>query len=78
MARGKAAGEAEASSGSSARAGRRTSLVAEVARELENQISLGKWPVGFRIGNEEDLARRLGVSRRTLREALRMESSSAE
>jgi len=72
MARGKPASEAEASSGGNARDGRRTSLVTEVARELENQISVGKWPVGFRIGNEEELARRLGVSRRTLREALRI------
>jgi DNA-binding FadR family transcriptional regulator len=46
-------------------------LSAQVARQLEDQITSGRWPVGTRIPGENELVAQLGVSRNTVREALR-------
>lgn len=46
-------------------------LSAQVARQLEEQITSGRWPVGTRIPGENELVAQLGVSRNTVREALR-------
>jgi len=56
----------------SAGPGRRVKLAVQVARELENKILTMKWPIGFQIGQEAALASELGVSRWTLREAVRV------
>ena len=47
------------------------SLSAQVARQIEDLITSGQWPVGHRIPAENDLVAQLGVSRNTVREALR-------
>lgn len=46
-------------------------LSAQVARQIEDLITSGRWPVGTRIPGENDLVAQLGVSRNTVREALR-------
>jgi len=51
-------------------------LAAQVARELEDRILAAKWPIGHQIGREADLAIGMGVSRWTLREAVRILESS--
>jgi DNA-binding FadR family transcriptional regulator len=51
---------------------RRPRLAAKVARDLEERILAGEWPVGYRIGREADLAVAAGVSRWTFREAVRI------
>lgn len=38
---------------------------------LEELIGSGEWPVGFRVPPEPELVRALGVSRNTVREAVR-------
>jgi DNA-binding FadR family transcriptional regulator len=47
------------------------SLSAQVAGQIEDLITSGRWPVGHRIPAENDLVAQLGVSRNTVREALR-------
>ncbi|WP_375761618.1 FadR/GntR family transcriptional regulator [Corallococcus exercitus] len=49
----------------------RVGLVAYVEEQLEREISLGRLPRNGQIGSEQVLARRYGVSRGTVREALR-------
>ena len=49
----------------------RRSLVEQAADALRAAIAAGDWPVGGRIPPEAELVRRLGVSRNTLREAVR-------
>jgi DNA-binding FadR family transcriptional regulator len=46
-------------------------LSAQVAEQVEGLITSGEWPVGTRIPPENALVGRLGVSRNTVREALR-------
>lgn len=46
-------------------------LASQVARQLEQLITSGQWPVGWRIPAESELVARLGLSRNTVREALR-------
>jgi len=50
---------------------RSSTLAAQVARQLEDLITSGEWPVGTRIPPESELVARLGLSRNTVREALR-------
>ena len=50
---------------------RAKTLSAQVARQIEDLITSGRWPVGTRIPGENDLVTQLGVSRNTVREALR-------
>ena len=50
---------------------RSETLSIQVARQIENLITSGVWPVGTRISPEKDLVNRLLVSRNTVREALR-------
>ena len=50
---------------------RRTGLVDQVIGQLRSAISEGEWPVGQRIPTEASLAETLGVSRNTVREAVR-------
>ncbi|WP_460302196.1 FadR/GntR family transcriptional regulator [Actinocorallia aurea] len=50
---------------------RRTPLFEQVAAQLREQITAGRWPVGSRIPTEPELAEQLGVARGTLREAVR-------
>lgn len=49
----------------------RRSLVEQAADALRARIANGDWPVGGRIPPEAELSRQLGVSRNTLREAVR-------
>ncbi|WCK55188.1 FadR/GntR family transcriptional regulator [Aneurinibacillus sp. Ricciae_BoGa-3] len=49
----------------------RLSLVEQVASQIESLIETGQWPVGMRIPAEPELVASLGVSRNTLREAIR-------
>jgi DNA-binding FadR family transcriptional regulator len=49
----------------------RSSLSAQVADQIVEMISSGEWATGTRIPPEYELAGRLGVSRNTVREALR-------
>jgi DNA-binding FadR family transcriptional regulator len=46
-------------------------LVQATINLLREQVTAGFWPVGSRIPTESELARQLGVSRNTLREAVR-------
>jgi DNA-binding FadR family transcriptional regulator len=50
---------------------RAETLSAQVARQIEDLITSGTWPVGTRIPPENDLVAQLNVSRNTVREALR-------
>ena len=47
------------------------SLSVQVADELEQRIASGEWPLGSRIPSESELMALFGVSRNTLREAIR-------
>lgn len=49
----------------------RSTLVEQVASQLEKLIEEGQWPVGERIPPEPELVEKLGVSRNTIREAIR-------
>lgn len=49
----------------------RSTLAVKVARELERMIVTGEWTEGTRIPAEPELMRQTGVSRNTLREAIR-------
>jgi DNA-binding FadR family transcriptional regulator len=48
----------------------KSTLVETVITRLEELISSGEWPVGFRVPPEPELVRALGVSRNTVREAI--------
>jgi DNA-binding FadR family transcriptional regulator len=50
---------------------RASTLATQVADQLREQLASGRWPVGTRIPGEQELAESLGVSRNTIREALR-------
>lgn len=50
---------------------RSETLSVQVARQIEDLITSGAWPVGSRIPAEKDLVNQLLVSRNTVREALR-------
>jgi DNA-binding FadR family transcriptional regulator len=50
---------------------RAATLSAQVTRQFEQLITSGEWPVGKRIPPESELVTRLGLSRNTVREALR-------
>ncbi|KUO18097.1 FadR/GntR family transcriptional regulator [Streptomyces dysideae] len=50
---------------------RASTLAAQVSDQLREQLASGRWPVGTRIPGEMELAEMLGVSRNTIREALR-------
>ncbi|MDP9868495.1 MULTISPECIES: FadR/GntR family transcriptional regulator [Streptosporangium] len=50
----------------------RTTLVDSAIRELREEISSGVWPVGTKIPSESQLAEMLGVSRLSVREAVRV------
>jgi DNA-binding FadR family transcriptional regulator len=50
---------------------RNENLSMQVARQIEDLITSGAWPVGSRIPAEKDLVNQLLVSRNTVREALR-------
>jgi len=50
---------------------RQASLVAQVSEEFRGLIATGEWPVGGKIPGEHELTEQLGVSRATVREALR-------
>ncbi|MDV6271491.1 MULTISPECIES: FadR/GntR family transcriptional regulator [Rhodococcus] len=47
-------------------------LASQVARQLEDEIIVRKWPVGEVLGSEPELLERFGVSRSVLREAIRL------
>ena len=49
----------------------KSTLVETVIARLEELITSGEWPVGFRVPAEPELVRALGVSRNTVREAVR-------
>lgn len=49
----------------------RSTLVQTVITRLEELIACGEWPVGTRVPPEPELVRALGVSRNTVREAVR-------
>ncbi|SIT72241.1 FadR/GntR family transcriptional regulator [Edaphobacillus lindanitolerans] len=49
----------------------RSSLVDQVVAQMESLIDAGEWPVGERIPTEMELVAEFGVSRNTLREAVR-------
>lgn len=49
----------------------RTSLVDTVVAKLRDEIRSGRWPVGSKISTEAKLVGTLGVSRPSLREAVR-------
>ncbi|MGZ4430117.1 MAG: GntR family transcriptional regulator [Gaiellales bacterium] len=51
---------------------RRVPLTREVASELRGEIEGGRWEPGARLPGEPELALRMGVSRATLREAVRI------
>ncbi|MER8091357.1 FadR/GntR family transcriptional regulator [Streptomyces sp. NPDC058316] len=50
---------------------RAATLSAQAADQLREQIASGRWPVGSRIPPEHELVAILGISRNTVREALR-------
>ncbi|WP_430534107.1 FadR/GntR family transcriptional regulator [Listeria rocourtiae] len=47
------------------------SLVEQVANQIQEMIQEGVWQIGGRLPNEADLMEQFGVSRNTLREAIR-------
>jgi len=49
----------------------KSTLVEGVISRLEELVTSGEWPVGFRIPPEPELVKALGVSRNTVREAVR-------
>jgi DNA-binding FadR family transcriptional regulator len=49
----------------------KSTLVQTVIARLEDLITSGEWPIGFRVPPEPELVRALGVSRNTVREAVR-------
>jgi DNA-binding FadR family transcriptional regulator len=49
----------------------KSTLVGTVITQLEELITSGEWPVGSRVPSEPELVRALGVSRNTVREAVR-------
>lgn len=49
-----------------------TTLASSVARQIEREIIESGWKEGVLLGNEDDLSRTYGVSRATLREAIRV------
>ncbi|HUN31391.1 MAG TPA: FadR/GntR family transcriptional regulator [Trebonia sp.] len=49
----------------------RSTLVESVITRLEELITSGEWPVGHRVPAEPELVKALGVSRNTVREAVR-------
>lgn len=49
----------------------RTTLSEEIIEQMEQLIQSGEWPVGSRIPPEPELVRQLGVSRNTVREAVK-------
>jgi GntR family transcriptional regulator, transcriptional repressor for pyruvate dehydrogenase complex len=51
---------------------RKATLVSTVSDDLRREISEGRWPIGSRLPAETVLADSLGVSRSTLREAIRV------
>ncbi|GMA98534.1 FadR/GntR family transcriptional regulator [Pelosinus sp. IPA-1] len=55
---------------------KRKRLVDEVIKQLQQQISLGLYPIGSKIPPESELVTLLGVSRTTLREAIRVLSNT--
>ncbi|MFE4569549.1 FadR/GntR family transcriptional regulator [Paenibacillus chitinolyticus] len=50
---------------------KKLTLVEQVADQLQTLIESGQWPVGTRIPPEPELSETLGVSRNTIREAVR-------
>src|SRR3954470_13599951 len=48
-----------------------------IARELRRAITAGRYPVGAQLPTEHELCRQLGVSRFTVREAIRVLAASA-
>lgn len=50
----------------------RTSLVDSAIQELRREIAEGAWPVGTKIPSENQLAESLGMSRLSVREAVRV------
>lgn len=50
---------------------KKLTLVEQVADQLQTLIESGQWPVGTRIPPEPELSEALGVSRNTIREAVR-------
>jgi len=50
---------------------KKSTLAQQVARQLEGMIVAGEWSAGTLIPPEPELMRQLGVSRNTLREAIR-------
>lgn len=51
-------------------------LVVQVSRQFREHIASGGWPVHSRLPGEKHLARELGVSRGTVREALSVRSAA--
>lgn len=49
----------------------RTTLTQEILEQMEHLIQSGEWAVGSRIPPEPELVRQLGVSRNTVREAVK-------
>lgn len=47
-------------------------LAAQLSRQLEDEISSRRWPIGAVLGSEIELQQRFGVSRSILREAVRL------
>ncbi|MEU2674902.1 winged helix-turn-helix domain-containing protein [Streptomyces sp. NPDC007164] len=48
---------------------RASTLAAQVADQLREQLASGRWPVNTRIPGEQELAETLQVNRNTIREA---------
>ena len=49
----------------------RQTLVEQVVSQMKTLIKSGQWPIGCRIPTEPELVEQLGVSRNTIREAVR-------
>jgi DNA-binding FadR family transcriptional regulator len=50
----------------------RRSLVDLAVEDIGQRLAAGQWPVGSRIPTEPELATLLGISRNTVREAIRV------